>query len=87
MWRSLFLAIGIMAIIIGIESMLIETATLYSARDATAAKFMDPGMSPAGSSNIWSPGEMFPWAVLAGGAVTVIYVFTLPQRFQRPAAE
>ncbi|MEM9588860.1 MAG: hypothetical protein AAGA03_16385 [Planctomycetota bacterium] len=85
MWRSFFLAIGIMAIIVGIESMLIDSATLYAAGQSSAAEFIDPTADPAPATKVWTPGEAFPWVTLAGGAIVVLYAFTIPQRFRRPA--
>jgi len=86
MWRSLFLAVGFMAIIIGVESMLIENATIYSSSETTAASFVDPSGIPAKSTKLWKPGEFFPWALLSCGALTVLYAFTLPRRFHRHAS-
>ncbi len=87
MWRSLFLAFGIMAIIVGVESMLIEHANLYEAVEPNAAEFMDPSGPPGYTTKAWTPGEAFPWALLFIGGVVVLYAFTLPQRFRGHAAE
>lgn len=87
MWRSLFLAVGIMAIIIGVESLLIENATLYAAGESSAGAFVNPAGSPAKSVQTWQPAEWFPWAVLSAGAVIVLYVFTLPRRWGQLAGE
>jgi hypothetical protein len=83
MWRSLFLALGIMAIIVGLETMLIENANFYGAAESSAADFANPGGPPSYSIKSWTPGEAFPWALLFVGGVVVIYAFTLPQRFGR----
>lgn len=85
MWRSLFLAIGIMVIVLGIETMFIESANVYAAADSTAAEFMDPGTTPAQRTKVWEPGEKFPWAMIAIGAVIVIYAVTLPKRWHQSA--
>jgi len=81
MWRSLFLALGIMAIIVGIESMLIENANLYAAAESNATDFIDPSGPPAYGVKSWTPGEAFPWVLLSIGGVVVLYAFTLPRRF------
>lgn len=83
MWRSLFMAFGIMAIIVGAESMMIDQAVVYAAAESSAAEFIDPGMQPAQTTKVWSPGERFPWAMLAIGAVIVLYAITLPKRWHR----
>ncbi|MGV3486498.1 MAG: hypothetical protein ACO1RT_18925 [Planctomycetaceae bacterium] len=86
MWRSLFLAVGTMMIIIGIEAMLIDSATVYAAADSSAAEFMDPSAPAAVNTKIIQPGEWTPWVILSVGSVVVLYAFTLPQRWHRPAA-
>ena len=76
MWRAFFIALGIMAIIVGFESLVIESANFYSIKGTidTAAG--------GGSTVTWQPKEWFPWLVLSGGALVVIYAFTLPRRFR-----
>ncbi len=86
MWRSLFLAIGTMMIIIGLEAMLIDSATVYAAAESSASEFIDPSSTPAGQTRIIRPGEWSPWVILSFGAVVVLYAFTLPKRWHRPAA-
>lgn len=87
MWRSFFIALGIMAIIIGFETLVIDSANFYSSRGSTAAEFMNPA-SIAGQQIIsWQPKEWFPWLVLSGGTLIVIYSFTLPKRFKAVGGE
>lgn len=86
MWRSIFIGIGIMAIIIGIECMLIESANFYFPGEARPSSFFNPTDAPAVNTRQWQPQEWFPWTVLSAGVITVLYAFALPKRFQRPAA-
>lgn len=86
MWRSFFLAIGIMAIIVGAECLIIDSAQLYSAGETRATSFINPAASPASSSTIWRPKEWLPWLMLAGGTITILYAFTLPKRFSKAVA-
>ncbi|TWU04026.1 hypothetical protein [Neorhodopirellula pilleata] len=86
MWRSLFMALGIMAIIIGVETLLIDSASMYAAAESTAADFIDPGATPALRTEVWEPGEKFPWAMLAIGTVIVLYAITLPKRWHSHGA-
>ena len=81
MWRSIFIAIGIMAIIIGVECMLIDSANLYSAAGTDARSFINPLGVPSSSIREWQPKEWFPWVTLSAGAITILYVNTLPKRF------
>jgi len=86
MWRSLFIALGTMMIIIGIEAMLIDSATVYAAAESSAAEFMNPSGVPAVNTKVISPGEWTPWVILSFGAIIVLYAITLPLRWQRGAA-
>jgi len=86
MWRSLFLALGTMMIVVGIEAMLIDSATVYAAAESSATEFMDPSAPPAVKTKVIKPGEWTPWVILSVGAIVVLYAFTLPQRWHRPAA-
>lgn len=81
MWRSIFIAIGIMAIILGIECLLIDSANLYAAGETDPGSFVNPTGDPAPGTREWRPKEWFPWAALSGGMITVLYAFTLPKRF------
>lgn len=81
MWRSLFLALGIMLLIVGVECLLIDSATLFAASDSSAADFVDPS-GPAGhSTRVVAPSEWVPWTLLSSGAIVVIYAVTLPKRW------
>lgn len=83
MWRAFFLAIGAMLIIVGIETLLIDSATIYAASDSSATEFVDPSGSPAGKTKVVKPDEWLPWTSLSIGAIVVLYAFTLPQRWNR----
>jgi len=82
MRRSLIIALGIMAIILGVEFLLIDSAYLHSAGETKPASFVNPNGSPSGSVNVWRPKEWMPWALLSSGAITVLYAFTLPRRWR-----
>lgn len=85
MWRSFFLAIGAMMMIIGVEAMLIDSATVYAAAESSAAQFIDPSAPPAIITKQIRPGEWTPWVILSFGAIVVLYAFTLPQRWGKAA--
>lgn len=80
MWRSFFLAVGIMLIILGLECLMIDSATVYAAGDANASDFIDPRAVPAGK-RILQPAEWMPWTLLSTGAIVVLYAITLPRRW------
>lgn len=86
MWRSIFIAVGLMAIIVGVECLLIDSASFYSASETRASSFLNPTNAPSANIRLWQPKEWFPWAVLSIGLITILYAFTLPKRFRRAAA-
>lgn len=64
MWRSFFLAMGLFALILGIECMVIDRA------------------SWAGRGGEVSPPDWAPWSLMSGGAVVILYSFTLPKKLK-----
>ena len=62
MWRSLFIALGIMAIILGFECLVIDSASLYSASGTNAESFLNPIGIPSASTREWRPKEWSPAA-------------------------
>lgn len=81
MWRHFFIALGIMAVIVGAEALIIDHATVYGASGAKPRTFMNPGSAPSSSASVWTPGEAFPWALLAIGTIVILYAITLPRRW------
>jgi hypothetical protein len=70
-----------MLLIVGIECLVIESATMYAAAESSASDFMDPS-GPAGSlTKVVSPSEWMPWTLLSSGAIVVLYAVTLPKRW------
>jgi hypothetical protein len=64
MWRSMFLAIGIILIILGAECLVVDTANV---------------LLESGSQKL-SPPEWAPWSMISTGAVVILYSFTIPSR-------
>ena len=71
MWRAMFLAIGAYSLLLGVEALAIEKATLKPR--------VEPGATVA-TQKVITPPEWAPWSLMAGGAVVVLYSFTLPRR-------
>lgn len=84
MRRAFFIAVGAMAIIIGLECLVIDSASFYSAEQTNASSFFDPSGTPSGNTRVWRPEEWLPWAALSVGTITILYAFTLPKRFNGP---
>ncbi len=82
MWRTLFIALGVMAMIFGLEFMIIDSATIYAGRESTMLDFFDPTGSPAQVTRDWRPQEWLPWGILSFGAIVVVYSLVLPSRFR-----
>lgn len=75
MWRAFFMAIGTMLVILGVECLLIDSATLAAERPLPGAEapawfnpepFFDP-------NRIVRPPEWIAWSLLASGAITLLY--------------
>jgi hypothetical protein len=74
MWRSLFIGLGISAVIIGVECLGVEKAVLHSRE--TKAPGLLPIVQREGAREI-SPPDWAPWSLLSAGTVTMLYSFTL----------
>ncbi|HYO25882.1 MAG TPA: hypothetical protein VEQ85_13145 [Lacipirellulaceae bacterium] len=69
MWRSLFLALGVSSCVVGAEALFIDHAVLKR-----------PEGQPTAAEKVVNPPEWAPWSMMAGGAVVVLYSFTIPKR-------
>lgn len=73
MWRSLFLALGITAVILGVEALAVEKAVL-NVKNKPGAE----GSSAA--QRVITPPEWAPWSLMSAGTVVMLYSFTIPNR-------
>jgi hypothetical protein len=72
MWRAFFLAIGMFLLVVGAECMAIDQATITN-----------PGEEETGPTVVTvTPQEWIPWSLVSAGAVTMLYSYTLPQKFK-----
>jgi hypothetical protein len=69
MWRSLFLALGIFTLVMGLEALVIDSATFANHGEAAASREL-------------VPAEWTPWSLLSAGSVVILYSFTLPQKLK-----
>ena len=79
MWRSLFLAAGIVLCILGGECLIMEKAVLAKSEpepEQNASFFSEP-TSP---TNEIKPPDWAPWTLLSVGAVVIIYSYSIPRR-------
>jgi hypothetical protein len=74
MMRALFLGLGLFVMVLGLEAMAIDSATVTNPQDTAAA---------GGSSTVtFTPADWVPWTLVSAGAVTILYSYTLPQKFK-----
>lgn len=71
MWRALFLAIGVYCCLLGVEALALDQAVLKPK--------VRGGQVIAPARRI-TPPDWAPWSLMAGGAVVVLYSFTIPRR-------
>jgi hypothetical protein len=67
MWKSVCLASGIFACIVGLELLLIDSAVIMP-------------MQGNGGPQTFSAPDWAPWTLLSAGAVTILHFATLPAR-------
>jgi hypothetical protein len=78
MWRALFLAMGVYCCILGAECLAIDKAVL-NVPSSSAAQDGYSGDGATGGRVIVPPAWA-PWSLISGGAVVVLYSFTIPKR-------
>ncbi|MBN2476799.1 MAG: hypothetical protein JXB62_19475 [Pirellulales bacterium] len=83
MWRSLFLALGVSAIILGVECFAVETIQL-KAREAPPPPSTPWDTAPkVGPRKMIAPPSWAPWTLVSAGAVVCLYSFTIPARVKK----
>ena len=80
MWKSLFSAVGIFAMLFGAECLGVEKMILKS-REAPPPKTSLWDSAPKmGANKEFVPPTWIPWSLISSGAVTCLYSVTLPKR-------
>ncbi len=91
MWRALFIALGIVMIVVGIEFLVIDSATLAGGGGGAVEKpqsknfFFNSAPPPKVTQKVFKPKEWQAWSLLASGAIVVIYAKTLRRGGGAPA--
>jgi hypothetical protein len=81
MWRSLFVALGISSIILGLECLVIDKAVLARREEAAPGILPPDGkIASVGRNREVIPPDWAPWSLMSTGAVVVLYSFTLPRK-------
>ena len=79
MWRSFFLAAGIVIVILGGECLILEKAVLAGEPiKIEQTTFFDPPDTP--KAREIKPPEWAPWSLLSTGVVVILYSYTIPRR-------
>ena len=85
MWRAFFFAVGTMLIIVGIECLLIHSATLSGGQTEAVSVsntwFGPQQMTVIEPQRVVQPPEWIRWSLIASGAVVLLYAMTLPRRW------
>jgi hypothetical protein len=71
MLRGFFLAVGVYAVILGMECLVLDKAVLH-------------GRESGGTlvARELAPPDWAPWSLLSGGAVVMLYSFTIPAKMR-----
>ncbi len=75
MFRAFFLALGLTTFILGLECLVLDKAVL-------APRSNRPVEQVTVSYREVRPPEWAPWSLLSGGAVVMLYSFTLPAKIR-----
>lgn len=67
MWKSFFLAAGIFACLVGVELLVIDSATLLP-------------VDGRGEAQVFTAPDWAPWSLISAGAVTILNFFSLPTK-------
>jgi len=80
MWRAIFLAVGASALVIGLECLAIDKVVLSKQETIVPANGMLAFAAPATTRNKEIvPPDWAAWSLLSGGALTILYSYTLPR--------
>ena len=78
MVRAFFVALGVSLSIVGAESLVVEKAVLRETTAVVKPSILGPKVSL--QQQEWNPPVWLRWGMLSGGALVVMYSFTLPGR-------
>ena len=84
MFRGIFLALGIFAVILGLEALAVESTVLRIHGDPVPVEkkfyqFSQPKETVT-KPIVFKTPDWAPWILMGGGMITILYTFTLPKR-------
>jgi len=71
MFRSLFLALGATCLLIGVEALALDQATVRYPDRQSAERY---------SIRTFNPPDWAPWSLMGAGTVVILYSFMIPRR-------
>jgi hypothetical protein len=80
MWRAFFLSVGVCAMVLGIESLVIEKVVMAASGEHSTSGLAER-VAPSALREV-EPPEWAPWSLMSGGAVIILYTFTIPQKIK-----
>jgi hypothetical protein len=81
MWRPFFLALGVSAVLFGVECLGVEKMVLKARHEAPARAVLFFDTTPQlGPNKEFAPPPWLPWSALVTGAVICLYALQIPQR-------
>ncbi len=82
MWRSLFLALGLYVMILGVECITVKEFRLrmHEPPPSQPASLFPEQQAQVGPQRVLRPQPWVPWSFLSTGAVVCLYSFTIPAR-------
>lgn len=80
MWRSMFLAVGVFLVILGVEFLGVERVILKN-RGGSPAQVVS-GETAVGPTREIVPPPWAPWSLMSSGAIVCLYSFTIPSRMK-----
>ena len=79
MWRAFFLSLGITSFLLGLECLVIDKAVMAASEDSGASGILQRA---APAYREIEPPEWAPWSLMSGGAVVMLYSFTIPRKIK-----
>jgi hypothetical protein len=70
MWKSVFLASGLFACVLGMELLVIDSATILP-------------INGRGGSSVFTAPDWAPWTLISAGAVAILHFTTLPKTLMK----
>lgn len=86
MWRAFFFAVGAMMVIVGIECLLIDSATFVPEQGPVPINdgwLQKPQGYTFAEGKTVKPQEFVPWSLIASGTVIILYAASLPKRWEK----